>query len=344
VYIRLKHTIVFVVLGVAGALAFGVDVARFPVGTQVTDPVVARRILDADAARPVRPWAALKASDIPAGPDGKLIRYGMDLMTRTSELIGPRITQHAMRFAHNDLNCVACHQAGPSGLPGTKKFSMPLYNAARDYPKLDIKSMKVISLQMRIQGMLGAGEAKITPGTREMRALVAYITWLGKNNTDGTRIAGSGLDEAMPLPRRAADPGRGKVLYQTNCIACHGAEGLGVKNPGFERGKGYAFPPIAGPDAYDDGGHMYMIPLLTRFLHVNMPLGATADQPKLSVDDAYDIAAYVNSALPRKHDAARQALYPLAQFRPAGFVIPEQFPGQESAYRRHRFGPFTEAR
>lgn len=340
-HIPLKQSIAFAVLGAAGALAAAIDLARFPIGTEVTDPVVARRLLDAAAARPVRDWSVLRPSDIPAGPEGNLIRYGMDLMSRTSELIGPRVAQRAMRFSRNDLNCVACHQAGPSGLPGTKKFSLPLYNAAHDFPKLDTKNMKVMSLQMGIARMLGAGDVKIGPDTKEMRALVAYIGWLGKGNPVGARIAGTGLDEALSLPPRAADPGLGKALYQAHCVSCHGAEGLGTKKPGFDAGRGYAFPPIAGPDSYDDGGHMFMIPLLTRFLRVNMPLGASADQPKLSVDEAYDIAAYVNSALPRKRHGARQSLYPLAQFRPAGFVIPEQFPGQDAAYQRHRFGPFT---
>jgi cytochrome c len=85
---------------------------------------------------------------------------------------------------------------------------------------------------------------------------------------------------------------------------------------------------------------MVMVPLLTRFLRSNMPLGASADQPLLSVDDAYDIAAFVNTELPRKHSTTRPAPYPDPRFRAIGFAIPENFPGDDAAYRRARLGPF----
>ncbi|MNE54515.1 hypothetical protein D3C80_1492980 [compost metagenome] len=99
---------------------------------------------------------------------------------------------------------------------------------------------------------------------------------------------------------------------------------------------------MAGDDTYDDGGHMYMVPLLTRFIHANMPLGSSAAAPQLTVEEAYDIAAYINSELPRRHAPQRVGAYPDSAFRPAGFAIPEHFPNDPEGYRRARFGPFVE--
>lgn len=327
-------------LCLAGAAA-AIDLARFPVGTQVSDEKVARALLAQQAARPSMPWLPLSPADIPPGAQGDLIRYGMDLMSHTSRLIGPRAPDRQLRLSRNDLNCAACHQAGPSGLPGTKPFALPLYNASHDLPRLDVKSMKIMSLQMHIARMLGAGQVPVRDDMREVKALVAYIEWLGKGNPGGARVDGTGLVESVALPNRAADPVRGAALYRRSCVACHGAQGLGTRNPDFDNGGGYAFPPIAGDDAYDDGGHMYMVPLLSRFVYANMPFGASASRPQLTIDDAYDIAAYVNSALPRKHNGARTGFYPMAPLRPSGFVLPEQFTGQPGLYEQRRFGPFS---
>lgn len=121
---------------------------------------------------------------------------------------------------------------------------------------------------------------------------------------------------------------------------CHAANGSGKPQADFAQGGGYIFPPVAGNDTYTDGGDMYMVPMLTRFIHANMPLGSSAAAPTLSVDEAFDIAAYINSALPRKHALKRTSLYPDPAFRPEGFAIPELFHGNEAAYRAARFGPY----
>lgn len=62
-----------------------------------------------------------------------------------------------------------------------------------------------------------------------------------------------------------------------------------------------------------------------------------------SVPDPATIpAAYVVYELPRKHDPGRVRSYPNENFRPGGFVIPEQFPRNAAAYQRARLGPFAD--
>ncbi|WP_317920080.1 c-type cytochrome, partial [Cupriavidus sp. TA19] len=309
-----------------------------PRAGEVADTARATQLLKRHAALPVRPWFVPDAATIPAGEAGNEIRRGKALLEQTARSIGPNAPDPGKRFAGNNLNCVQCHAAGPSGLPGTKPYALPLVNVAHEYPKLDVKSMKVITLQDRIAGMVGKGPVGgIPPDSAEMRAIVAYLKWLGSGGKPDTRMAKTGLYEAA-LPSRPANTKRGEQVYRAQCIACHQPDGTGVKQADFARGGGYSFPPIAGNDSYDDGGHMAMVPLMTRFLLLNMPYGASEQSRKLSLDDAYDVAAYVVNELPRKHNPGRVQSYPNENFRPGGFVIPEQFPGSPRRARWYAAG------
>ena len=88
-----------------------------------------------------------------------------------------------------------------------------------------------------------------------------------------------------------------------------------IQNPDFAAGGGYQFPPIAGDDSYNDGGHMAQIPLFARFIYGYMPQGATLKHPIITPQNAIDIAAYVNTVLPRKHDPNRNTYYPNPNFK-----------------------------
>jgi thiosulfate dehydrogenase len=209
-----------------------------------------------------------------------------------------------------------------------------------EYPQLDIKSMTIKSVEMIIQGMLGATPQEIPNNSKEMRAMVSYINWLGKNTKKNMNMENTKLDNNIPLPNRESNPTQGKALYTIMCASCHGTKGLRSKKPNFDLGAGYQFPAIAEKDAYDDGGHMYMIPLLTAFLYTNMPLGSSHEKPILKIEDAYDIAAFVNSGLDRKYNRNRVLFYPMPKFRPEGFAIPENFKVNKNKYEKARFGPF----
>ena len=54
-------------------------------------------------------------------------------------------------------------------------------------------------------------------------------------------------------PARAADLGHGKQVYTQVCAACHGADGLGQR---AATGAGYQFPPLWGPDSFNNGAGM----------------------------------------------------------------------------------------
>jgi thiosulfate dehydrogenase len=289
---------------------------------------------------PLQNWVEPNPNTIPYGEEGDDIRRGIALLTHTSWLMGPEMADQEHRLAANNLNCVNCHEAGPSGLPGTKPFVVPFVNVAHEYPKLDVKSMRIISLEERIVGMLGNGSVHASVDAPEVRSIAAYIRWLGKQSLKQHRMRGTGLGD-FTAPVRAADPQAGKVIYAATCSVCHGPEGLGRRSADGSGASVYQFPPIAGNDSFDDSGHMYSVPVLARFIYAAMPYGATHDKPLLTAAQAYDVAAYIDSRMPRRHNPLRLQSYPDARYRPEGFALPENFVGRQAAFSTAKFGPFT---
>ncbi|MBR8461858.1 c-type cytochrome [Campylobacter sp. faydin G-24] len=244
-----------------------------------------------------QPWPSkeLSINDVPNTKEGELIKYGIELLSKTESTLGPK---GKLKMTNNNVNCTACHmEDNGNGLPGTKKYTMPFLNVFNNYPKLDVETMKIISLEDRVRQMGGTSSAKFPNDSKEMRAIMAYFKWLKKayEIKDGMRLTGDFIAR-MDFPNRMADPVRGKQIYMDTCAVCHGERGQGVKNDDFENGGGHMYPSLL---IWTDGGHMSMLPVLARFLRSSMPLGATADAPILSPEDALDVAAFVNTGLVR---------------------------------------------
>jgi thiosulfate dehydrogenase len=129
-------------------------------------------------------------------------------------------------------------------------------------------------------------------------------------------------------------------VYTQTCAACHGADGQGLRlDPAEARqaGRRYQFPPLWGPDSYNDGAGMARGITAARFVHANMPFGTTWDAPVLSVSDAFDVVAYV-SEQPRPRKAGLDADYPNRSRKPVDAAYPP-FLGPFSA-EQHRLGPW----
>jgi thiosulfate dehydrogenase len=227
------------------------------------------------------------------------------------------------------MNCQNCHLDA-----GTKTFGNNYGAVASTYPKLRARSGNVESIEKRVNDCFERslnGEA-LDSSSREMRAIISYIQWLGSDVEKGEVPKGSGLVK-MEVLERAADPARGKELYDTQCVVCHGKNGEGLKLPD---GSGYQFPPLWGEHSYNHGAGLYRISNFAQFIRTNMPLGATFENPILPEEQAWDIAAYVNSMPRPRKDLSKD--WPDIAKKPFDHPFgPYTDPFSE---KQHKYGPF----
>src|SRR6185503_17773318 len=111
-----------------------------------------------------------------------------------------------------------------------------------------------------------------------------YIRFLGSGPQAGQASEGRGVPH-LPLPSRAADPAKGADVFQRVCAACHQANGQGVALAASARmyeKRRYLFPPLWGPESYNDAAGMARIITAAWFVHANMPIGITYAYPLLA--------------------------------------------------------------
>jgi thiosulfate dehydrogenase len=92
-------------------------------------------------------WAAPDITTVGDDPLGKLVKYGHALVTDTANRIGPTVSDPALRFAGNNLNCQSCHLKG-----GTQAYAMPLVGVWGQFPQYRGREGDVVLLEVRING------------------------------------------------------------------------------------------------------------------------------------------------------------------------------------------------
>lgn len=231
-------------------------------------------------------WQAPNFAHVGMDEQGLLIRYGRELVKRTSEFLGPN---GSVGKQTNGMNCQNCHLDA-----GTRPFGNNYSAVFTTYPKFRERSGTDENIEKRITDCFERslnGRAP-NPESREMKAMIAYINWVGSEVPKGTKPKGVGLME-LPFLKRAADPKKGEALYATQCASCHGANGEGIKNPD---GKNYLYPPLWGENSYNHGAGLYRLSRFAGYIKANMPFEqATYDKPVLTDEEAWDLAAFVNS-------------------------------------------------
>jgi thiosulfate dehydrogenase len=231
------------------------------------------------------PWIGPSPTSIPQNPQGKLIRYGKALIENTSYYLGPK---GKVKAASNGMNCQNCHLEA-----GAKPWGNNYFGVAALYPKFRARSGGMESIAKRVndcfqRSLNGKG---IDSTSREMKAIIAYMEWLGTNIPKGTKVIGTGIRDIAFLDR-AADPEKGKTLYQEKCITCHLSEGTGIKNPATG---GYTFPPLWGKHSYNTGAGLFRLSRLAGYIYDNMPQGSTYQARQLTEEQAWDLAAFINT-------------------------------------------------
>ena len=230
-------------------------------------------------------WTAPDTTLIPATKEGDLIRYGRELILHTAHFFGPdgTITQIS-----NGMNCNNCHLEAGTRILGNN-FSM----VASTYPLYRNRSGKIESVEMRINDCFerSMNGKKLADTSKEMKAMISYMNWVGKDVAKGEKIAGAGV-EKLPFLNRSADTVKGKIVYLTYCQRCHGNNGEGLSEKAHEE---YVYPPLWGKNSYNIGAGMYQLSKFAGYIKNNMPFGTTYKSPQLTYEQAWDVAAFVNS-------------------------------------------------
>lgn len=264
---------------------------------------------------------------ITTGSQRKMVAYGEDLVANTARYLGPHGSVLQMS---NGMNCQNCHLDA-----GTRPWANNFGAVYSTYPKLRARSGKVEDIYKRVNDCFerSLNGKSLDTTTYEMRSIYAYIKWLGQDVQKGKKPYGAGIPTVAYLDR-AADPQKGKIVYTTICQSCHGQNGEGALSAD---GKTYTYPPLWGANSYNDGAGLYRLSRFVAFVKNNMPFNqATHADPKLTDEEAWDVAAFVN-AQPRPHfDQTKD--WPDISKKPADEPFGPYADGFSEV--QHKFGPY----
>lgn len=258
--------------------------------------------------------------------------YGRRLFAETAWHLGPDNPDPSRRYSGSRLNCGSCHlDAGRQ--PGT----LSMTESFQKYPRPSGRDGKVADLKERIDGCMerSMNGRKLPRDGVEMDAMVAYL----KSVSDQWMATSPRLrvvlePPVLRTPARAASIEAGEKVFESRCRVCHGGDGLGLPASRDPR-RGYVFPPLWGDDSFNNGAGMARVLTAARFIKARMPFG----RPDLTDDEAYDVAAFLNSK-PRPQMSPEKLVldYPDRSTKPVDSPYgpyADPFPVEQ-----HRFGPF----
>jgi len=277
---------------------------------------------------PSEPWTGPSANQIPiySRENGKDIYYGYELIAKTSYFLGPK---GKVQQISNGMNCQNCHLDA-----GTKPFGNNYGAVASTYPKFRERSGTMETIEKRVNDCFERslnGKA-LDSASREMQAIVAYINWLGEKIPKGEKPFGSGIME-LDFPNNAADPQKGRIVFNNKCVSCHGQDGQGLPKAD---GSGYDYPPLWGPHSYNNGAGLFRLSRFAGYVYNNMPNTVNWHTPDLSVEQAWNVAAFVNSQPRPGKDLSKD--WPIVTGKP----VDHPFGPYADTFSeiQHKYGPF----
>jgi thiosulfate dehydrogenase len=281
-------------------------------------------------------WTTERSStnEVGALPAAATAEYGRHLLRDTAKYLGPNHDDPEMRYSGTHLACASCHID-----IGTRPGTLSLLQTSSRYPRDSGRDGGIRDLRDRINGcMQRSMNGRALPrDSVEMIAMEQYILGLGNQYAAMSEARRTPIEPPrFAEPDRAANVEAGRLVYEERCFICHGDDGGGLQataNPA----DGYVFPPLWGPDSYNNGAGMTRVLTAARFIKARMPYG----QPDLSDDQAYDVAAYINSH-ERPIKANLEVDFPDKARKPVDSPYPpyaDDFP-----HEQHKLGPFKPIR
>jgi len=281
-------------------------------------------------------WAVPNVDALPMDTFGRTVRTGRDLIVHTAATIGPDATDPAKRYSGNGLECQSCHLEA-----GTRKFALPFAGIWGVFPLFIGRENEVRTLEDRINGCMerSMNGRALPPDGPEMKAMLTYIRFISDGVPTGHSAEGRATPP-LPLPTAASDPKHGAVVFAQTCAVCHRADGQGVRWGAADAAQRhrYQFPPLWGPDSYNDGAGMARPITAASFIHANMPIGSDYAHPALSVQDAFDVAVFLDGQK-RPHRLGNERDFPDRALKPVDATYPPllgPFPPSQ-----HLTGPWT---
>jgi thiosulfate dehydrogenase len=272
-------------------------------------------------------WLAPDVNRLPDNDSGKRIKYGRELIMNTSRYLGPKGSVFPKHT--NGMNCQNCHLDA-----GTKIWGNNYSAVFTTYPKYRARSGTIENIYKRVNDCLerSLNGKPLDSACKEMQAIKAYVEWLGTDVEKGKKPKGSGIYD-LPFMDRAADPVKGKIVYVQKCQSCHQVDGAGIFN---EAKTEYIYPPLWGEHSYNIGAGLYRLSRFAGYIKYNMPLGTNFQNPQLTDDEAWNVAAYVNSQPRPGKNISKD--WPKIIEKPVDHPFG---PFQDTfSERMHKFGPF----
>jgi thiosulfate dehydrogenase len=265
---------------------------------------------------------------LPKNEEGEYIKYGYTLLAKTAELMGPDSQWDIKsRNTKSRMSCRNCHIS-----IGTKEFGNSFLDTHKLYPQYRPREGKIQTLAQRINAcfthpMQGK---PIDENSKEMHAIQMYILWIGKNR----KPLDSDPDLRIPkidFLNRAADSAKGKIVFENNCVRCHGQDGQGQMK---ETRNAYKYPPLWGKESFVVGSSMSRISVLARFIYGNMPYMIAK---KLSIEDSWDVASYLES---KERPVWNGKDAPFKNMSEKSFDFPVGPFADSFSLEQHKYGPF----
>lgn len=271
---------------------------------------------------------SLFVDNVLEGEEREMVIYGEDIVANTSRYFGPHGSVAAIT---NGMNCQNCHLNA-----GRKNWGNNYSAVYSTYPRFRERSGTMETIYKRVSDCFERSLNGIAPdsNSKEYRAIYAYIKWVGQDVKKGEKPVGSGI-EKLPFMDRAADTIKGKLVYTSQCQSCHGENGEGQLSL---NSVSYEYPPLWGKHSYNDGAGLFRLSNFAGYIKSNMPFNqSTHANPKLTTEEAWDVAAYVNSQPRPKKDLGKD--WPDISKKPFDHPYGPYTDGFNEA--QHKFGPYA---
>ena len=190
------------------------------------------------------------------------------------------------------VSCANCHLNA-----GQRERALPLVGITGMFPEFNNRAARLISLQDRVvdcflrsENATGHGTDELpSTGSKEVLAVTAYLTWLGRGYPAGTNPAwrnknAIAADKLIPIAK--LDPAAGETIYAERCTSCHGADGQGVQIGDKKAG------PLWGDASWNDGAGASRVYTLAGIVRYTMPYLSPGS---LTDEEAQQVARYITS-------------------------------------------------